>query len=254
MNFHTKAVGIALLAPARMVGNLDMRARICVQRAQAYSRHDRNAQAADVSGQLEVREGLTAGVTGLCGGWGGEDVGFAKFYYGFGLSNNSRVTRFITLDQSFGRVWRNIFMVGYQGLSDLFSCHRQSVSTRLSIHTGLPMAPAKCATPVSTVITRSRPATSAAVSVQSRRRFETSWTLFFGSRRSCVAGGPSCNETKLTFGTLKKGAIVDSCTDRRLSNSPPPGGTSRLPAHVSPTFRPDNLLRNPVHGAGSVRT
>ena len=51
--------------------------------------------------------------------------------------------------------WRNSRIVGYQGLSSRPSSQRQSVTHGSGTQTGLPSAPARCATDVSTVITRS---------------------------------------------------------------------------------------------------
>ena len=47
-------------------------------------------------------------------------------------------------------------MVGYQGLSSRASSHRQSGATGRATHTGTPSAPARWATAVSAVMTRSR--------------------------------------------------------------------------------------------------
>ena len=62
------------------------------------------------------------------------------------------------------RAWRNSRAVGYQGDSSVPSCQRQSGANGSRIHTGLPRAPARWATLVSTVMTRLNSATSAAVS------------------------------------------------------------------------------------------
>ena len=62
---------------------------------------------------------------------------------------------------------RKIVIVGYQGLSRRPVSQRQHGSKRSSSQTGLPSAPARWATEVSTEMTRSRLATSAAVSAKS---------------------------------------------------------------------------------------
>ncbi len=59
---------------------------------------------------------------------------------------------------------RNSRMVGYHGLSSRSSSQRQSGANGRAIHTGMPSPPARCAKAESTVITRSRTLTEAAVS------------------------------------------------------------------------------------------
>ena len=65
------------------------------------------------------------------------------------------------------RCWRKSRMVGYQGLSSRSRSQRQSGAKGSITQTGLASAPARCATAVSAVITRSRLAISAAVSARS---------------------------------------------------------------------------------------
>src|SRR5215469_14390794 len=69
--------------------------------------------------------------------------------------------------QSPGAVCRNSRAVGYHGLSERSLNQRQSGLNGSSTHTGRASAPARCATAVSTVTTRSRLATAAAVSEKS---------------------------------------------------------------------------------------
>ena len=64
-------------------------------------------------------------------------------------------------------LWRNRRAVGYQGLSSRSRSQRQSGTKGSMIQTGFPMAPARCATAVSTEITRSRLATAPAVCAKS---------------------------------------------------------------------------------------
>lgn len=78
--------------------------------------------------------------------------------------DSSTFTLLITLSQSPGVGCRNRRMLGYQGLSIRSSIHRQSGEKGSSTQTGLPMAPAKCATEVSTLMIKSRCAIAAAVS------------------------------------------------------------------------------------------
>ena len=83
----------------------------------------------------------------------------------------SALTASITSSQSPGCFGGYSLAVGYHGLS---GSQRQSMSKRLSTHTGLPSAPVRCAVEVSTEITRSRLSTSAAVSEKSLIASETS--------------------------------------------------------------------------------
>src|SRR5450755_581540 len=59
---------------------------------------------------------------------------------------------------------RNRRIDGYQAVTSLVRPQRQSAARGSKVHTGLPSAPARCATEVSTEITRSRHAIAAAVS------------------------------------------------------------------------------------------
>jgi hypothetical protein len=81
--------------------------------------------------------------------------------------SRAAVTCRITLSQSPMEGWRNSRIVGYQGLSFRSGSQRQSATNGSSTQTGLPIAPARWATAVSTAITRSRLAINAAVSVKS---------------------------------------------------------------------------------------
>lgn len=65
-----------------------------------------------------------------------------------------------------GDFCRNSRVAGYQGLSFRCAIHRQSAQKGKSSHTGLPSAPARCATIVSTEITASMCAIVAAVSMK----------------------------------------------------------------------------------------
>ena len=79
-----------------------------------------------------------------------------------------RCTRAITPAQSFAAVWRNSLMLpGYHGQSSRSAIHRQSGECGTITHTGLPIAPASCATAESIVMIRSRLATRPAVSAKS---------------------------------------------------------------------------------------
>ena len=57
----------------------------------------------------------------------------------------------MTLSQSSLLSWLYNVAVGYQGLSVRCESHRQQVSNRLRIETGLPKDPARCAVEVPTV-------------------------------------------------------------------------------------------------------
>ena len=84
-----------------------------------------------------------------------------------GSARSASVTRAITAPQSPALCWRKRRALGYHGLSSRSNDHRQSAADARRIHTGLPRAPAMCATEVSTVITRSMHAIAAAVSPKS---------------------------------------------------------------------------------------
>src|SRR6266567_5653011 len=99
--------------------------------------------------------------------------------------------------QSPGFGWRKMRMVGYQGELSRSSIHRHSVSNRFSNQIGLPIAPARCATAVSTLMTRSRLATNAAVPAKSLSCDEKSCTTMPGGGDvACVLDGPTWRDTK----------------------------------------------------------
>ena len=75
-----------------------------------------------------------------------------------------------TPSQAPWRCWRNNRIDGYQGEVSRPRIQRQSGANGTATQTGLPIAPAKCASAVSTVITKSSCAITAAVSEKSRRR------------------------------------------------------------------------------------
>ena len=143
-------------------------------------------------------------------------------------------------------------MEGYQGLSLRSSNHRQQVSNRLSIHTGLPSAPARWQTAVSTLMTRSSPMISAAVSAQSFRRALTSCTGPCGRSANCAAGNPSYRLTKEQPGTASNGFMSTRRIERRWSIDVMSGEGRDRPAHTTPIFSPDRLRRNVAQGAGSA--
>ena len=111
------------------------------------------------------------------------------------MLSNSAHTRSSTPAQSPGAFCRNSRAVGYQGVLSVSCIQRQSARCGSRIHTGLPMAPARCAMQVSVVITRSSVATSAAVSARSRSRLEPSQTnTSLGRAANCSAASPFCSE------------------------------------------------------------
>ena len=92
-------------------------------------------------------------------------------------------------------VCRNSRMVGYQGLSLRSSPHRHSGEAASTIHIGRPRAPARCATEVSELMTRSRPAITAAVSrkasgPRSRSALKSTIRSANGTLRNCSSPGP----------------------------------------------------------------
>src|SRR6185312_6368766 len=130
--------------------------------------------------------------------------------------------------------WRNSFIVGYHGESSRSSIHRQSARLGSSSHTGVPIAPARCATAVSTLITRSRFAIKAAVSTKSANWSDQSFTIIpEGGHWACLAGSPFWMLWKRTQGTWPSGASVESGIDLRQSFL-----FSGLPAQATPTLRP----------------
>ena len=81
--------------------------------------------------------------------------------------------------QSPCRFWRMIVIDGYQGVRSPDAPQRQHPPMRANIQVSTPSDAARCAIAVSTVMTRSSPATIAAVSVQSSQphsRRSSSWS------------------------------------------------------------------------------
>jgi hypothetical protein len=131
-----------------------------------------------------------------------------------------------------GARWRNSRAVGYQGLSSRSDNQRQSGRWASRIHTGLPSAPARCATDVSTVTTRSSAAMAAAMSAKSSMQ-PGSWRSDTTSAHSaiCDSAGPFCSENSDTP-SIASGASSRSGIDRcRFAAWP------GLPDHTTPTVR-----------------
>ena len=145
-------------------------------------------------------------------------------------------TRAMTSAWSSPFFWRNSRMVGYQGLSSRLRSQRQSVTHGNSTQTGLPSAPATCATEVSTVMTRSSaliaprryrrsPRTAAARSSIGVLAFE----LFqIGRARAELQAG----ECSAAHGKQRREAATRS-SERRVSLT-----WSGLPAQTMPIRRP----------------
>src|ERR1700720_1233798 len=97
----------------------------------------------------------------------------------------------------------------------------------------------RCATAVSTLITRSRVSTRAAVSAKScRSSVKSCSSMPRGGQAASAAGGPFCNEMKRTPDMSPSGAKVSRVIERRLSRRICPGLFIRPPAQQSPTRRP----------------
>src|SRR5689334_23235771 len=98
-------------------------------------------------------------------------------------------------------------MVGYHGVS-LRSCiQRQSAGSERSVHTGLASAPARCATDVQIVMTRSSEWMIADVSARSRMREDRSISCSPGGGCAAAAeASPFCREKKRTPATEPSGA------------------------------------------------
>jgi hypothetical protein len=128
-------------------------------------------------------------------------------------------------------------MAGYQGVVLPCRGQRQHGSQRHISHTGRPIAPARCATEVSTEMTRSSAATIAAVSAKSA-------TSPIGSN-SPAARAPFCRLTHRTPGTASSGAAcskrmeraVSGCCEAPLSRGGPPAQTSPTRGRPSPGSR-----------------
>src|SRR5450759_2178618 len=145
-------------------------------------------------------------------------------------SANSFLTFAITLDQSPVTGCLNSLAVGYHGLSSRSSSHRQSQLNGNNIHTGLPIAPARWATDVSTEITTSINCTSAAVSVKSFSSLPKCSTLF-------------CSPNVFLSAALTSFCKLINCALPDTSSSNWASGIDRLwsflcsarPDHTSPT-------------------
>ena len=137
---------------------------------------------------------------------------------------------------------------------DVFGLNRRAVESlqaAANSQAGRPNAPARCATAVSTAITRSSPMIRFAVSVQSVSLSDTSCRPAARSNAGlCAAGGPSCNDTKLHPGTVNSGSISCNRIERRLSIATACGCSVRdRPAQTRPIFSPGSVSRKSVHPA-----
>ena len=97
--------------------------------------------------------------------------------------------------------------------------HRQQHGSESASHTGLPIAPARWATPVQGAITRSRFAITAAVSSQSPRRYSSPKSTSPGV--SCPLSVVRCSDfwsdTNATPGTRNRAQSRPMPGDRRVS-------------------------------------
>ena len=147
------------------------------------------------------------------------------------------------------RRWRKSRMVGYQGVSSRSRSQRQSEENCTATQTGTPSAPARWASAVSGVITRSRLRIKAAASARSPSRRPRSTT---GKRpaalSSCSAPKPFCRLKRRTPSIRASGSKRSSRNDRWRSFL-----WSGLPCQAMPTFRPSTrpqLLAPSGHGRG----
>ena len=150
------------------------------------------------------------------------------------MSLSSWIIRLITPFQSPGAFCRNNRMVLYQGVSFLPSIQRQSGVKGSKSHTGLAMAPARWATAVSTVMTRSRLCITAAVSAKS-----CNWALKSINRRLlkcffiCLEADPFCKLYKTIPSIWLRGIKLTRGQERLKSFS-----WVGLPAQTIPTLNP----------------
>src|SRR6266550_4766885 len=152
--------------------------------------------------------------------------------YEFVHAAKAALTWLTTLAQSPREGWRNSRIVGYHGLSLRSSSQRQSAAACSMSQTGTPSAPARCATIVSTVMTRSRAAIVAAVSATESE--VNSAAIGGPSRvtRQLSYAGPRCKLTNATPGTAASGARAPNVSERSGFQSPA--------AQHKPTLRPAN--------------
>lgn len=144
----------------------------------------------------------------------------------------SSATRSMTRGHAPGAGCRKSRAVGYQGLSSRFRSQIQSAAYCKRIHTGFPKAPARCATDVQVVMTRSSAVMAAAVSAKSSRCGERSTSRMpAGGLAACAAAGPFWREKKVTPLTAASGASFESWRkDRNWSHL-----WFGSPAHTKPT-------------------
>src|SRR5450830_949190 len=94
-------------------------------------------------------------------------------------------------------------MLGYHGESSRSLSQRQSGVLASNVQVGLPKAPAKWTTEVSTLMIRSRFAMAAAVSAKSLKASPILWIgNSFGSVASSGVAGPFCKEKNWRPGVL----------------------------------------------------
>ena len=134
------------------------------------------------------------------------------------------------------------------GESSRSSSQRHSLSARLSSQVGRAMAPARCTTAVSTLITRSSPAISAAVASKSTSSSRQSCTLQAASvAASASPRGSLLNLTQDIPGRAKRGANSRKASSKRCVC------TARLPVvQFTPTLAPGKLAKRARHCATAV--
>jgi hypothetical protein len=154
-------------------------------------------------------------------------------------ARSSVAIRANTPAQSPGLVWRNSRNVGYHGVSSRSLNQRLSAANGSATHAATLSAPARCATDVSLVTTRSRLAITAAVSrnappASSSEAGSANRPTGNPAASNCSAPSPFWRLTSRTPGQPASGANWASGIDRSASAPPYVG----LPCQAMPTLNP----------------
>ncbi len=155
---------------------------------------------------------------------------------------NSLSMRANTPCQSPLAVWRNSRMVGYQGQSSRPISQRQSGTCLSASQIGRPSAPARWATPVSELMTRSQLSRIAAVSRKesgpvSKSVPKVSSRMPGGRWASCASPEPFCRLKSRTPG------IVDRVRNRASGKERPMSILAVLPCQQMPILKPCGPMR-----------
>ena len=162
----------------------------------------------------------------------GPERGRGRHHFMAGGVRSSAATRVTTDDQSCSLDCLKSRIAGYHGVESRSSIQRQSGANGRSSQQRRPRAPARCATLVSTLMTRSSSATNPAVSTSDALSGKGTIRSASAIPSRSLLASPCCNEYQAISGRTRSGANAASGHERFRSLL-----CFLLPAQTRPTLR-----------------